>query len=321
MPDEIDLLRLFRDEMPGPSTDAWARARAAVAAARSEETPARIRNAKRPGRRRRVSLAVVTGSAAAVAALLATLLTGPLGGRTDHEQQIQTAAYLARVRHALASPAGGGLVGYARTVLPPGTVVVPSPGSWGVETGPGGRSGRSPLAAAVLVTWTYRNDATVTAFTATGQPLLAEEITPTTDGHGATTVAVNYLDRTWWQATVTAKPGVRAPAQPSCSAGGFPGPQNPQSVIRQELSCGAYTEGGRQRVDGIDTIKLTGTRGLVLWIDPATYLPVRQVVPGAEPNQTDFRWYPATSVGLAKLKVAVPAGFRQAQPPARQPGR
>jgi hypothetical protein len=277
--------------------------------------------ARRAGPRKRLT-ARTAAAASAVAALVAVAAAGAAGVfSTGNGQQIQTAAYVARVRDALASPAGSGLVGYARTVLPPGTVVVPSPGSWGVETGPGSRSGPARLAAAVMVTWTYLNDATITTFTASGQPVLAEEMSPTAVGRGATTVAVNYRDRTWWQATVTANPGVRTPAQPSCSADGFPGPQNPQSVIRQELSCGAYTEDGRQRVDGIDAIKLAGSRGLVLWIDPATYLPVRQVVPGAEPDQTDFRWYPAASASLANLKIAVPAGFRQAQPPARNSGR
>lgn len=41
MSDEIELLRSFRRELPGPSTDAWVRARAAVAAAAAEEGPLR----------------------------------------------------------------------------------------------------------------------------------------------------------------------------------------------------------------------------------------------------------------------------------------
>jgi hypothetical protein len=38
--DEIELLRLFRDETPGPSGHAWDRARSAIAAAQSEPAPA-----------------------------------------------------------------------------------------------------------------------------------------------------------------------------------------------------------------------------------------------------------------------------------------
>jgi hypothetical protein len=310
VPDEMDLLRMFRDEMPGPSTDAWARARAAVAAARSEEIPARSRNVKRAGWRRRFPLAVVT-SVAAAAALVAVLLTVPLGGRANREQ-IQTEAYIARVQHALASQAGRGLVGYARTALPPGTVAEPEAGNWKSFTG-GGGSPSSALAVAVRITWTYQNHSTLTALAATGRPLATEEITAN-GRHGTTTVTVDYHDRTWWQATATSKPGARPPAQPRCSAQNFiPINESWQAVIRKELSCGAYTEDGRQRVDGIDAIKLAGSNGVVLWIDPRNYMPVRQAGPG--PIVTNFRWLQAVPASLANLKVAVPAGFRQVAPP------
>jgi hypothetical protein len=39
--DDIDLLKAFRDDMPEPTTDAWLRARAAIAAARAESDPPR----------------------------------------------------------------------------------------------------------------------------------------------------------------------------------------------------------------------------------------------------------------------------------------
>ena len=93
----------------------------------------------------------------------------------------------------------------------------------------------------------------------------------------------------------------------------LPAHESWQSDIRQELSCGAFSEGGHQRVDGIDAVKLTGSDGVVLWIDPSTYLPVRQAGPGAA--VTDFRWLQATPASLAKLKVIIPAGFRQVPPP------
>jgi hypothetical protein len=311
MPDEIDLLRMFRDETPGPSTDAWARARAAVAAARSEEIPARSRNVQRPGWRRRMPLVLASGAVAAVAALLAVLLTGPPGGRTGREEQIQTDAYIARVEHALASQAGGGLVGYARTVFPPSTVMEQVPGGWlqprpGLSLGPG-------LAVAELIRWTYQNESTTTAVDATGQPLGMEE--NTAGWHGITTVAVDYRDRIWWRAAQTLAGGGRRSAQPRCSAlDMIPGSETWQSFIRQELSCGADTVGGRQRVDGIDAIKLSAS-GVVLWIDPGTYLPVRLEGPRPGAGVTDFSWYRATPASLAKLKMTVPAGFRRVAPP------
>jgi hypothetical protein len=266
--------------------------------------------------RRKRRLAARAATAAGVAAALTAVgvagLTGAFG--PGNGQQIQTTAYITHVQHALASQAGGGLVGYSRDVLPSGTVVEPEPGSWKVLPG-GGRSLRSgvAVAVAVMIAWSYQNESALTALDAAGQPVAAEQNT-VNGRHAVATVAVNYRDRAWWRATVTLKPGARTPVQPSCfSPGVLPESETWQSVIRQELRCGAYTENGRQRVDGIDAIKLTGSNGVVLWIDPATYLPVRQAGPGA--RVTDFRWFRATPASLAKLKVAIPPGFRRVPPP------
>jgi hypothetical protein len=263
-------------------------------------------------RKRRLAAraATATGVAAALTAVGVAGLTGAFG--PGNGQQVQTAAYVALVRHALASPAGGGLVGYARSVRPAGTVVEPEPGSWKVLPG-GGRSARSGVAAAVMITWTYQSKSAMTALDAAGQPVAAEQNTAS-GRYGVATLAVNDRDRTWWRATLTLKPRVPAPPQPSCfSPGVLPAHESWQSDIRRELSCGAYTEDGHQRVDGIDAIKLIGSNGVVLWIDPATYLPVRQAGPGAA--VTDFRWFRATPASLAKLKVAIPPGFRRVPPP------
>jgi len=269
------------------------------------------RQRSRAMRRRQRFRRCIGGSAAIflIAGLAGGLTAARGGGNTG--QQILTAAYVARVQHALASQAGGGLVGYARTVSVPGTVVEPKLGNW--ETWPGGAgSPRSGLAAAVMIGWSYQSESTATAVGAAGQPVATEQ--NTAGRHGITTVAVDYRDRTWWRATLALSPGARAPVRRRCLIRGvLPGSETWRSVIRRELSCGVYTEDGRQRVDGIDAIKLTGSDGEVLWIDPGTYLPVRQAVPGA--GVTDFRWYRATPASLAKLKLSVPAGFRRVAPP------
>jgi hypothetical protein len=270
----------------------------------------------RPGRRRLT--ARVAAAAGAVAVLIAVAVAGAAGAfSTRNAQQIQTDAFVARVRHALAAQAGGGLVGYSRNVLAPGTVVEPVPDSWG--TWPGGAgSPRSGLAAAVMISWTYQSESTMTALDAAGQPVATEQNTAGWHG-GSTTVAVDYRGRTWWRATLAplhGRPGHRPPVQPRCSATNvIPASETWQAFIRQELSCGAFTEDGRQRVDGIDAIKLTGSNGEVLWIDPSTYLPVRQAGGPGDPGVTDFRWYRATPASLANLKVIIPAGFRRVAPP------
>ena len=86
MADEIDLLRGFRDETPGPSAGAWARARAAVAAARLEEgQPGPRRRRRRPGLPRRAwiaaAAAVVLVAAGGAAAGLA--VSGGSAGPPD----------------------------------------------------------------------------------------------------------------------------------------------------------------------------------------------------------------------------------------------
>ena len=64
-----------------------------------------------------------------------------------------------------------------------------------------------------------------------------------------------------------------------------------------------------------------GTMATVFWVDPATYLPVRDVTtisPPATGRVTtitdDFRWLPPTPANLADLDVRIPPGFTQVQP-------
>jgi hypothetical protein len=307
--DEIELLRRFIDEIPGPSTDAWARARAAIAAARSEEEPAGHQPQRRADPRRRRLLAITAGAvvaAAAVGGLLAGLLPGPPVATVG--QQIQTTAYVTRVERALASPRQDGLVGYTRTVYPPGTVLRPAGG-----LGTGAGSG-SPWSVGYTVSWAYQGRLKTSAFTAAGRPVFTKR---TTLAAGRSeTVAVIYRDATWWLATAAAPTG-RTPACPPGSTLGLTVISRWAAFIRDELRCGGYRMDGRQRVDGIDAVKLTGGKALVaLWVDPATYLPVRAISGlGWGRAQTDFRWLFPAQASLSQLSVRVPASFRQIRPP------
>jgi hypothetical protein len=267
----------------------------------------------------RALTAACTVAALAAGALTAAGVTGVFGSGSS--QQIQTAAYIARVEHALTAQAEEGLVSYSRTVFPPGTVIQPvGVNSWEtIEPAPGVPPSRAPVTADVMVMWEYQDRAVDVASTATGRPVFAEQSTAT--GRRLTAVEVSYRDATWWRATQTGNPDAQMPV-PGCSQQGDPDPGSNAwpAYIRQELRCGVYHQDGRQLVDGIDAVKLTENRGrLVMWIDPVTYLPVRETdsqgPPGAGPVQIDFRWFPATAASLAHLKVSVPAGFRQVQPP------
>jgi photosystem II stability/assembly factor-like uncharacterized protein len=84
MPDEIDLLRWFREDTPEPDDAAWNRARTALADARAaapgaQGTPGRRRYRSRwwPPGRRAIFATVAAGTAAAVAALIAGVMHGP----------------------------------------------------------------------------------------------------------------------------------------------------------------------------------------------------------------------------------------------------
>jgi len=243
---------------------------------------------------------------AAAAGLVAGLLPGSpvsTGG-----QQIQTTAYVSLVERALTSPSQGGLVGYTRTVYPPGTVARPA---GDLSAGPGIGS---PWSVGSTVTWAYQGSLKTSAFTDAGQPVFSEE---TTHAAGRSeTVAVIYPNATWWRATAAPAAG----RTPACRPGRTPGLtiiSRWTAFIRDELRCGGYRPDGRQWVDGIDAVKLTGGRALaVLWVNPVTYLPVRAVCGfGRGRAQTDFRWLSPAWASRPRLSVRVPAGFRQIPPP------
>jgi hypothetical protein len=304
--DEIELLRRFIDEIPGPSTDAWARARAAIAAAQSGEEPARF--ASGTGRRRRRTLAVAVGAgvAATMAGLLAVLLPGSTGPGTP---RITTAAYVSRIEHALSPPGQADLVEYWRTIVPPGFADVPTANGIDLVPARGASSWTQ-------VTWAYLGTSEVSEFTAAGQRVLGAKIA-TAPGGGTEITAVNYRNSTWWRAVSKAGGG----SPPRRCAGLQIGPGGWPAAIGSGLKCGSISMDRRQRVDGIDAIKLTGLKRLAtLWVDPATYLPVRVIFPvtggGGPLARTDFRWLRATPASVAHLNLPIPPGFRQVPPPA-----
>jgi hypothetical protein len=318
MPDELDALRQFRDETPRPSTDAWNRARAAIAAARAEEQPAgRVPGQRSPGWRpgqRRVLWMVTAGAvAAAVALLLAVLLPGP-GGRTG--APIETTAFVTHVEHALSGAGQRDLVGYARAVYPAGVSIDPHADGMQVSLG---QAIGSPWNVRSVVQWSYQGASRMSAFTATGRPVFDLG----TAARGAVT-GVFYRTGTWWRTTTGPPPAAgKPPVAGACGPGIQLGPGGWPAFIRGELGCGGFGKGGRQRVDGIDASKLTGYGGReVFWVNPATYLPVRVVIAYAGWRvQTDFRWLAATPARLAELHVPVPPGFRRVAPPGRVSGK
>jgi hypothetical protein len=323
MADELDALRQFRDETPGPSTDAWNRARAAVAAARAEEEPARPRpgwlpgqrsEGRKPGRRRILGTAAAGAVAAGVAGLLVALLPGSPATRGT-STQIETTAFVTRVEHALTQSDQDKFAGYARTVFPPGYTVEPiAPGAMRLAPGSGTSS---PWSAGSMVRWSYQGVSMFSALTAAGHQVFELRIAPV-DGM-LTSTAVLYRSRTWWHGVIGPASGRGVPIQ--CGSGILLGAGGWPAFLRQQLSCGAYTKGGRQRIDGVEAVRLTGNGGQqVFWVNPTTYLPVRTIFTSEGVRfQTDFGWFRPTQARLAELHLTVPPGFRQVPAPVGHP--
>jgi photosystem II stability/assembly factor-like uncharacterized protein len=91
MPDEIDLLRTFRSDTPGPGEAAWEKARAAVTAVAEPVPPAglpRPRPRYRPRLQRRT--AVIAGTVAVTAAVVAGVLVSVLPGSSGPAPTLHT---------------------------------------------------------------------------------------------------------------------------------------------------------------------------------------------------------------------------------------
>lgn len=266
----------------------------------------------RQKRRMTGRVAVAAGTATVLAGSLAVAgAAGAFGSAGGAPVQTAYTAYVVRhVEHALASTRLGHLVEYDRTVYPGGRTLQP------VQNGlVGGPASGSPWMVGSSVHWTYRGTIRFSAFSPAGQRVFDDWLS---FQRGDT--AVIYVNRTWWtvHGSGSAGSGPAGSGPAGCVQGqvielsGGAGNGWP-AFIRSQLACGAYTVAGHQVIDGIDAIKITGASGqFTFWVDPGTYLPLQMALPH---QQTEFRWLAATPANLAHLKVTVPAGFKQVQPP------
>jgi hypothetical protein len=273
--------------------------------------PGLVREAHRRYRqgRRRTALAVAaTGTAATVAGATAGFaLTAGSPGTAP----IQTTAYVvSRVSGALAAT---DTIGYS-------TSRFSWPGAPAVITGPAD-------------TWQFGGRARVFD-TAAGQP--ATDLMWRAEGRSSVLTIIDYQNRTWTSTTIPPDQELTPTERNSLCSGAVQMLFGRDSrtaadwrhIIETGLKCGAFTVAGRQRVDGVDAIKLAGHKTVpdtTIWVDPGTYLPVRlvshgqvkQVGSGAGNRPipvtltVDFRWLPATRANLAKLTAPIPPGFHK----------
>jgi hypothetical protein len=259
--------------------------------------------------RRWLAVGAVAGVAAALTAGAVALATIAVPGARHRDANL-TAYVVKRVDSALGAADPGGIAQMTVTFHGPA-----ASGGAGVP--------------ATAQEWSYGGRWRAITFTAAGQRLYDEGFSA-----AAAQTVVSYPARSWARqpgsGPADLAPGLRgcAPliaAVPLLLQAGLPGglgTRSPASVatnLRRAISCGTLTEAGRQRLDGIDAIKLTSRPGSLIsetvWVSPGTYLPVRLVIraPGkpASRQTADISWLAPTARNLARLTVPIPAGFRQ----------
>lgn len=273
-------------------------------------------------RRRRLAMCSLTGAAAALGAgavaLAVVVVPSP-----PHTGIDLTADVVKHVNSALTAADPGDIAQM--------TVTTSSAATYGGNT-----------AATTAEEWSYGDQWRSVTYSSPGHPLFDEG--SSTSSASSVYTLVNYRTQTWTRRSGLGRPAAPLPLAVSGNSGphgcgpavaalpllfrfGLPGMGLPASTLpstvarslRTAVSCGTLTVAGRERVDGVEAIKLTSRPDSfiseTIWVSPSTYLPVRVVVgsaPGGPVIQqtADITWLPPTAQNLAKLTVPIPAGFR-----------
>lgn len=326
---ELDLLERFRTDVPEPSTDAWLRARAAIAAAQEEESTESAQSSTRKGSRRRVAVAAV-GVAFAVAAIVVALLftappARPPATRPTHGSGVSaspTAGVVrARVVDALTADSDTILYTQSSTTVPGQATLNNEEWDypWNGQPGQAVReAGSASVDGTVQSGWSL--SFTVPPTGSTGSTTSSVPL-GTACGVSAQRLDVNYTNRTWQssdQSCVNLTPGLNAP-------GAFIDARTGQVVsnIKTLLEDGSLLQVvGLQSADGNRTFELQATTPgpttLELWVNADTYLPVQSVTtgPAGAPGNTgttvsQYSFLDPNQSNLANLTLTVPPGFTQ----------
>jgi hypothetical protein len=286
------------------STDFEERLRADMRQVQVRPRPGLAREAHRryARSRRRTAFAVAaTGTAAAVAGATAGFA---LTARTADTGPIETTASV--VSHVSAALAATDAIGNT-------TAQYSGPGATGVSFDR-------------VVEWEFGDQTRQLFESSAGQPIVDNSARPE-DGRGEI-ISVHYPDRDWMSVTVPSSELPRPSGGHNRCEDNFFGQNTAadwRQIIAAGLKCGMFTVAGRQWVDGVDAIKLTGhntAAGTTIWVDPSSYLPVRltaqlQLYAGGNEKQNatltiGFRWLPPTRANLKELTAPIPKGFREA---------
>jgi hypothetical protein len=179
--------------------------------------------------------------------------------------------------------------------------------------------------------WSYRGQLREQGLDAAGRPVFDASSTTAQSPAGSRTVmnvsgtGVDYTSRTWWHSSLQLSLPAAGPT--ACASAFLPAPVGTTldwaAAIRTALSCGHFQLAGHEQIGTVDAIKLVsaqvnGPYTETLWVDPATYLPVRLTWNWLDPRAQgpgtltgDFQWVQPTQANLGALQVKVPDGFGQ----------
>jgi hypothetical protein len=302
------------------------------------EVPAGLlARARRRNRQRRRAIWAAAGTAAvtAVAVIAATGTPGPYRG-SPQEQDISYV--VSRAQQALAGLTQANAIEVTEvTSSQPGdfgfmVVNASAPGGTGVESGT-----QSAILPGVLgsvhadrvVLWSSPGLLLDQGFSADGKLVFASSYGNVTARSGKKVdeaYGAAYSARIQWHSPLVGDSLPNAPA--TCQNVLGTESEDFSAQIAKALSCHLYTLAGHQEINGVNTIKLVlkpqpGLSGVgqTLWIDPSSYLPIREEYSFAQsPARTrvltdSFQWLPRNEASLAALRAAVaqsaiPAGFK-----------
>lgn len=259
-----------------------------------------VRRARRDRRRRIVSRASAAFAAAAVAVAGAVIVSNGTTG-ASRDSGTYTTAYV--VKHVESAVDAVNEIAYMHFTAP---YVAPMD-IW-VYDGPQGQASRAEY-------FDPRSGQLFQEFGMTATPTNYE-----------TYINVYFFAKTWSKQSYQGPKPSETGCGFSLSTGWVTFPEM-AAGLRKDLACGALSSEGMQQVNGVNALKLVsvqrsrlgpktlGTITTIIWVDPATYLPVRLTTQWTRPivsvpMRYDFRWLPPTSANLALLTVRIPPGFQ-----------